>query len=88
MRPLGNGEVEARIVDEDKDIGAVFGNILAAEGEILLNLAEMSEDIPDAHDGRIAIMPYERPPDGRHKVAAPKTELGIRIFGNEGLHEI
>ncbi len=88
MRPFGDREVEARIVNEDQHVGDIVGNILTAEREILTDLAKMSQHIPNTHYSSIAVMPNEGTSDGRHEVATPKAEIGLGILMEERLHQI
>jgi hypothetical protein len=86
--PAGDAQVEARIVDEDQRIGLPLKDILLAERQVAEDGRQIFDDLPEAHEGQVAVVFDEFGAGMGHEIAAPGPDIGIAILLMEGLKEV
>ena len=77
--------IEARIINQNHDIGLVGIHILAAKTEIGKNRAQMHGHFGKSHESQIPVMLDHGGARRLHQVASPATELGLGILGFQTL---
>ena len=88
MNIFGNVKVEARIVDENDNIGLPLGNILLAHLHVSENGAQVQEYRNKAHIRQFTIVLDTRTTDGCHHVATEEAELCRLIAPFQRLHQV
>ena len=87
VHELRDAEVEARIVDEDDDIRAPCHDILLAERHIAEDGAQMEQHGDEAHVSQIFVMAHTRAAFRSHEITPEETELSLRVFLLQGVHQ-
>ena len=84
---LCNAEVEARIVDEDDDIGLPSHDVRFAHLHVPEDDRQMEQYGNKPHVSQFTVMLHTCAASSGHQVAAKETELGVRVVLSERQHE-
>lgn len=85
---LRDVEVEARIIDQYHHVGLPFRDVALAESHVPEDGPQVEQHGDEAHVRHLLVVLDACAADGSHQVAAEETELCLRVFVLERLHEM
>ena len=87
MHVFGYSEVKSGVVYQYHHVGLPLQNVGLAQAHTLEDGGQMHQYGHEAHVGQLAIMLHARASYGTHQVAPEESELGRRVFLQQGFHQ-
>jgi hypothetical protein len=88
LRPFGDAEVKAGIIDQYNYIGLISEDILFTEFYILKNGRQVFNHFRKTHESKVAVVFHQRGPGHLHQVATPAADGCRRIFGKQLFYQV